>query len=179
MKWLADENFRNAVVRGLLRRSSGFDIVRAQDIGQVSGEDDLVMFDWATREGRVVLTHDLSTMIPAMNRQTRNASRCAPIVLVPDSLPIASVIEEILLLDECSIDSDWAAGVIYLRLVGCSGAASFRSSCVSFLVPLTKKFASPFCAPTKYAHGRSDPRAETASIQPRTGAKSQGQIRMR
>lgn len=116
MKWLADENFRNAVVRGLLRRSSGFDIVRAQDIGQVSGEDDLVMFDWATREGRVVLTHDLSTMIPAMNRQTRNASRCAPIVLVPDSLPIASVIEEILLLDECSIDSDWAAGVIYLPL---------------------------------------------------------------
>jgi hypothetical protein len=116
VKWLADENFRNAIVRGLLRRSLGFDIVRAQDIGQVSGEDDFVMLAWATREERVVLTHDLSTMIPAMNRQLRNASRCAPIVLVPDSLPVATVIEDILLMDECSDESDWAPGVVYLPL---------------------------------------------------------------
>ena len=31
MKWLADENPDNAIVRGLLRRSYGFDIARAQD----------------------------------------------------------------------------------------------------------------------------------------------------
>ena len=66
MKWLADENLRNAIVRGLLRRAPGFDIVRAQD-AQISGEDDAVVLDWATRHDRTVLTHDVSTMIPGLN----------------------------------------------------------------------------------------------------------------
>jgi hypothetical protein len=94
MKWLADENPANAIVRGLLRRSHGFDIARAQDVPQISGEEDTVMLDWATRNDRVVLTHDVSTMIPAMCEQLR-VSRCAPIVFVPDSLPDALAIEEI------------------------------------------------------------------------------------
>ena len=115
MKWLADENLDNAIVRGLLRRSYEFDIVRAQDVPQVSGEEDPVMLDWATRNGRVVLTHDVSTMIPAM-RELLRVSRCAPIVFVPDSLPSGLAIEEILLLDECSVEEDWAAGVVYLPL---------------------------------------------------------------
>ena len=115
MKWLADENLDNAIVRGLLRRSYGFDIARAQDVPQISGEEDTVMLDWATRNDRVVLTHDVSTMIPAMRELVRN-SRCAPIVFVPDSMPDGQAIEEILLLDECSVEHDWAAGVIYLPL---------------------------------------------------------------
>ena len=73
------------------------------------------MLDWATRAGRIVLTHDVSSMIPAMRGLLR-ASRCAPIVVVPDSLPTGIAIEEILLLDECSIKDDWAPGVIYLPL---------------------------------------------------------------
>jgi hypothetical protein len=55
-------------------------------------------------------------MIPAMKEQVRLASRCAPIVFVPDSLPTGSVIEELLLLEECSTEADWAAGVLYLPL---------------------------------------------------------------
>ena len=41
---------------------------------------------------------------------------CSPILLVRESLPVSLVIDEILLLDECSIETDWAAGVIYLPL---------------------------------------------------------------
>jgi len=115
VKWLADENLRSAIVRGLLRRVPGLDIVRVQDVQQISGEDDTVVLDWAIRDDRIVLTHDLSTMLPHMHEQLRT-SRCTPIVLVPDSLPTALVIEEILLLDECSVEDDWAAGVVYLPL---------------------------------------------------------------
>src|SRR5258708_3454679 len=89
VKWLADENFDNDIIRGVLRRSDRFEIVR-------------------------VLTHDLSTMIPARREQLRRHSVCTPIVLVPDALPVGVAIEEIILLNECSIDADWEAGVIYL-----------------------------------------------------------------
>jgi hypothetical protein len=115
VKWLADENLRGAIVRGLLRSAPGFDIVRVQDVSEISGQADTIVLDWATSDGRVVLTHDVSTVIPAMREQLRTSS-CAPIVFVPDSLPAGHAIEEILLLDECSVGSDWAAGVVYLPL---------------------------------------------------------------
>jgi hypothetical protein len=51
-----------------------------------------------------------------MWEQLRFTSRCAPVVFVPDSLPVASGIEDLLLLDECAIAADWAVGVIYLPL---------------------------------------------------------------
>jgi hypothetical protein len=86
----------------------------AQD-AQISGEDDTVVLDWATRNDRAVLTHDVCTMIPAM-RELLRTSRGAPIVFVPDSLPDGLAIEEILLLDECSVADDWEAGVVYLPL---------------------------------------------------------------
>ena len=116
MKWLADENFDNNIVRGILRQSPGFDVVRAQDLPQVSGKEDSVLLAWAARNSRVVLTHDLSTMVPAMRRLLHETDGCAPIVLVPDSLPAGLVIEEIILLDKCSIEDDWVSGVLYLPL---------------------------------------------------------------
>jgi len=40
VKWLADENFRGAILRRLIRKVPAFDIVRAQDIVGISGQDD-------------------------------------------------------------------------------------------------------------------------------------------
>lgn len=116
MKWLADENFDNDILRGIRRRVAGFDVVRAQDVDEISGLDDPAVLAWATTNNRVVLTHDLSTMLPAMQEQLKLFASCSPIVFVRDSLPISLVIEEILLLDECSIEADWASGIIYLPL---------------------------------------------------------------
>jgi len=109
-------NFRNTIVRGILRRVASFDIVRTQDISQISGRDDVAVLEYATAEDRVVVTHDVSTMIPAMHEQIRLASRCAPIVFMPDSLPIIAAVDDMILLDECGLDTDWAAGVLYLPL---------------------------------------------------------------
>jgi predicted nuclease of predicted toxin-antitoxin system len=57
MKFLADENFDNSIVRGLMRRQPDIDIIRVQDVG-LSGEDDPIVLEWAAKEGRILLTHD-------------------------------------------------------------------------------------------------------------------------
>lgn len=75
-----------------------------------------MLLRFATAEWRVVMTHDVSTIIPAMREHLRVESKCAPIVLVPDSLPVGAVIRDLLVLDECSIEADWAAGVICIPL---------------------------------------------------------------
>lgn len=57
----ADENFNNDIVRGLLRRKPDLNIARLQDVG-LSGADDSTVLEWAAEEGRVLLTHDASTI---------------------------------------------------------------------------------------------------------------------
>ena len=60
-RFLADENFNNQIVRGVLRQSPNIDIVRVQDV-DLSGADDPAVLAWAAQEGRIVLTHDVATM---------------------------------------------------------------------------------------------------------------------
>jgi len=95
--------------------SPEFDIVRAEDVPEISGQDDWTLLRFATADGRVLVTHDLSTMIPAMQELMRVESGCAPIVLVPDSLPVFAI-ADLLVLDGCAVQADWAAGVIYIPL---------------------------------------------------------------
>jgi hypothetical protein len=64
----------------------------------------------------VVVTHDISTMIPAMREEMRLESRCAPMVMVPDSLPVGVGVDDLLVLDGCATEADWVAGVIYIPL---------------------------------------------------------------
>jgi predicted nuclease of predicted toxin-antitoxin system len=57
IRFLADENFKLAIVEGLLLQSPGLDIVRVQDVG-LTGLDDPTLLAWAAQEGRILLTHD-------------------------------------------------------------------------------------------------------------------------
>ena len=61
IRFAADENFNQNIVRGLLRRKSELDIVCIQDVG-LSGADDRTVLEWTAKENRVLLTHDVSTM---------------------------------------------------------------------------------------------------------------------
>ena len=61
MKFLADENFDNTIVRGLMRRKADIDLIRVQDVG-LSGEDDPIVLEWAAEEDRILLTHDVATI---------------------------------------------------------------------------------------------------------------------
>ncbi len=58
---LADENFNNDILRGVLRRKPDADIVRVQDV-DLSGADDPTVLAWAVEAGRVLLTHDVTTI---------------------------------------------------------------------------------------------------------------------
>ncbi|MGH9631112.1 MAG: DUF5615 family PIN-like protein [Bryobacteraceae bacterium] len=55
MRWLADENFNNDILRALFRQNPMLDIVRAQDAG-LTGLDDEALLAWAAKAGRVLFS---------------------------------------------------------------------------------------------------------------------------
>ena len=57
LRFLADEDFNRAIVRGVLRSRPAVDIVRVQDMG-LRTQEDAVILDWAASEGRILLMHD-------------------------------------------------------------------------------------------------------------------------
>ncbi len=61
LRFVADENFNQNIIRGLLRRKPDIDIVFIQNVG-LSGANDPTVLEWAAQEGRVLLTHDVSTI---------------------------------------------------------------------------------------------------------------------
>src|SRR4051812_4915800 len=106
LSFLADENFNGDVVRGLLRRQGDLDIVTVQEVG-LSGEADPDVPERAAAHGRIVVTHAINTMAGfAMDRVTAGLAMPG-VVEVADHLPIGSVIEDLPLLAECSLEGEW------------------------------------------------------------------------
>ena len=115
VRWLADENLNRDIVRGLLRRKPDLDIIRVQDAG-LSGTDDPSLLAWAAAQGRVLITHDVSTMTAYAYSRADGGERMPGVFEVGRAAPIAAVIEDLLLLSESSEDGEWEGQVRYLPL---------------------------------------------------------------
>ena len=115
MRWAADENFNNDIIRGLLRRKQDVDILRVQDIG-LSGADDPTVLEWAADEGRVLLTHDVSTITRYAYERVEAGKPMPGVFEVSREIPMGVVIEDLILLTECSLEDEWEGQVRYLPL---------------------------------------------------------------
>jgi Domain of unknown function (DUF5615) len=114
-RFLADEDFNNDILRGLLRRLVHLDVVRVQDIGLRGADDDTVLAR-AVVEGRVLLTHDVSTLIGRAFERIRAGSSLPGVIAVAQSMPVGSAIEDLVLVIECSVPEDWSNRVRHLPL---------------------------------------------------------------
>ncbi len=115
LRFLADENFNNQIFRGVLRRNSDVDIVRVQDVGLAEADDPTVL-EWAAQNGRIVLTHDVTTMTNFAYERVQAGLSMPGLFEVSRRVPVGLAIEEILLLDECSLEGEWEGQVRFLPL---------------------------------------------------------------
>ena len=115
LRFVADEDFTRAIVRGVRRARSAIDIVRVQDVGLRTQEDEIVL-NWAATEGRIVLTHDARTMPAHAYERVRNSLPMPGVFVVPQEEAIGRIIEDLILLAECSKDGEWDGQVQYLPL---------------------------------------------------------------
>ena len=93
----------------------GLDIVRVQDVG-LSGADDPAVLEWAAREGRIVLTHDVSTLVSFAFERIASGRLVPGVFAARSSGPVGSTIEDLVLLAECSVGGEWEGQVRFLPL---------------------------------------------------------------
>ena len=115
LRLCADENLNNNILRGLLRRLPGLDIVRIQDVG-LSGIDDVALLAWAAQESRIILTHDVKTMVGFAFARIDAGHAMPGIFAVVSDAPLGIILEDLILLVEGSLDGEWQNQVIYLPL---------------------------------------------------------------
>lgn len=82
----------------------------------LSGADDRTILKWAAEEGRILLTHDVSTITKYAYERIEAGQAMPGVFEVKRTAPIGPTIDDIVLLVECSLDKEWEGQIIYLPL---------------------------------------------------------------
>ena|SRR5437763_1151339 len=115
LRLLADENFNDDIVRGLLRRQADVDIVCVRNVG-LAGADDPIILAWAAEHDRIVLTHDRATMPDFAYERVAAGQPMPGIFVFSDRFAVGKAIDEILLAIACTDQAEWSGLVEYLPL---------------------------------------------------------------
>ena len=89
--------------------------MRVQDVN-LSRADDPTVLAWAAQEGRIVLTHDVATMITFAYERIQSGLLMPGLFEVSRRVPVGLAIEEIILIAECSLAGEWEGQVRFLPL---------------------------------------------------------------
>jgi hypothetical protein len=115
LRLAADHNFDERIVRALVDRLPGLDVVRLREAGLAEAPDPQVL-EWAADQERVLLTHDHATLPGHAYERTRRGRRMPGVVEVPPTMPLSRAVDDLVLLAECSHDGEWEGQVLYLPL---------------------------------------------------------------
>ena len=113
--FVADENLKRKYIASLRRLNPGIDVVRAQDVG-LTGLDDCLLLEWAAEHQRVILTHDVQTLVGFAWDLVRTKSPMAGVIVIGENLSVPSVVGDLLLIAECTLPQELRDTVKFLPL---------------------------------------------------------------
>ena len=114
LRFQADVNLNQLILRAACRREPALDFQTAEAAG-LGGLPDPEVLDRTAEEGRVLVTHDLQTM-PRHFAAFITTHQSAGLLLVPQSLPIAAAVDDLLLIWSTMEAEEWINLMWYLPL---------------------------------------------------------------
>lgn len=115
IRFAADENFNNHILRGIVRKDPSIDITRIQDEGLIGTSDRDILL-WCVEEDRILLTQDIRTIPVHVEELIEKNITLPGIIYTPMDLRNSDVIEDVLLISECGRKEDFENVIIYLPL---------------------------------------------------------------
>ncbi|HEY2294903.1 MAG TPA: DUF5615 family PIN-like protein [Thermoanaerobaculia bacterium] len=114
LRFQADEDFNQTIVLAIARREPGIDFQTTTQAG-IRGLLDPEVLAFSAEAGRTLVTHDVRTMPGHFARFIQKADSPG-VLLVPQHLPIADAVEEIILLWYATDASEWVNRIAWLPL---------------------------------------------------------------
>ncbi|MFP4687235.1 MAG: DUF5615 family PIN-like protein [bacterium] len=111
----ADEDFNNKILRGLFRRNITIDIVRIQDI-EFQDRSDPSVLEWCAGENRIILTHDVNTLIKHALNRIESKQKMPGVISVHQQCPIGKAIEDLVLIIKSLRDDEYKNKIIFVPL---------------------------------------------------------------
>lgn len=115
LRLLIDQDLDHDILRGLIRRIPHLDAVAAFEIG-MSRATDSQLLTWAEREGRIIVTHDRTTMPTHAADLMGEGKNIAGVFVVLRRLPLHEVLDDLELMIACSENYEWVNFIRYLPL---------------------------------------------------------------
>ena len=115
LRLLIDQDLDHDILRGLIRRVPDLEAVTALEIGMSEASDPELLM-WAAQERRVIITHDRKTMPIHAAVLMAEGKTIAGLFIVPRTLPLHQMIEELDLLVTCSENDEWVNVIRHLPI---------------------------------------------------------------
>ena len=101
----ADADLNEILIKATLRREPAIDFQTARAAG-LPGLNDRDVLAMAARSGRLLLTHDRKTM-PSHFAEFIATDTSAGVLVIPQKLPVARVVEDLVLIWAASEAEEW------------------------------------------------------------------------
>jgi hypothetical protein len=115
LRYLADEDLRNAIVRATLRMQPKLEFTTVSDEG-LGGSDDESVLAFASNNGCIVVSHDVNTMRAETEIRIARNRGMPGLFLVPQSRPTRAVAESLVLIWSASRSEEWENRIEYLPI---------------------------------------------------------------
>lgn len=114
IRFQADADLNQVIVQAMIRQVPNIDFQTATRAG-LAGLDDPEVLALAASEGRVLVSHDRKTM-PFHFAAFVEEQTSAGIIVLPQSLPIAQAVEDLILVWSATEAEEWEDRIGYLPI---------------------------------------------------------------
>lgn len=114
-RFLSDEDIRGPIITAIRREEPALDLMTAYQAG-LAGAGDAAILDYAWKEERLVISHDVSTMSVAARQRLVDGGGIRGLFLIPQHRLLREIIEELILIWSASEQEEWLDQILYLPL---------------------------------------------------------------
>lgn len=114
IRFQADADFNQIIVTALVRRFPEIDFRTATAAG-LAGLKDAEVLALAARDGRILVTHDHSTM-PAHFHAFIRSTPSPGLIIVPQRLAVREAVDALILIWAATQSEEWTNRIVYLPI---------------------------------------------------------------
>jgi hypothetical protein len=114
-RFLADNDLKEAIILGALRREPTIEFPRLRDLG-MQHRSDAEVLDFAAGQRFLVVSHDVNTMTAEAFAGVAAARPMHGLLLVHQQTPIRPIVEDLVLIWAASEAEEWVGQVRFLPL---------------------------------------------------------------